>query len=293
MVTERAPAKINLGLHVLRRRPDGDHAVETVLHRIGWADTVTAKAAGALSMTCSDPALPTDKDNLCLRAAHALREAFDVSAGARLHLDKQVPYGAGLGGGSSDAAATLRLLTRLWDLDADPDRLHAIAADLGADVPFFLEEAPAAVATGRGDALTPLTDAADRPYRLPYPALVLVPPVEVSTPEAYRWVTPDAADRPDLAALVRPGNLARWRAALTNDFEGPVAERHPSVAAARDWLGAQGADYVSLTGSGSGVYGLFEKVHAARAAREAAAARDERAHLTVPDASREHPENGR
>jgi 4-diphosphocytidyl-2-C-methyl-D-erythritol kinase len=280
-LVQRAPAKINLGLHVLRQRPDGDHDVETVLHRIDWADTITVRPADTLSMTCSDPALPTDETNLCLRAAHALKEAFVVDQGAEIHLDKQVPYGAGLGGGSSDAAATLRLLTRLWDLDADPEQLHELAAGLGADVPFFLLDAPAALATGRGDELTVL-EANGRPYWLPYPVLVVVPPIEVATPDAYAAVTPRDDDRPELPALVRSSDLGRWRAALVNDFEDPIASAHSAVAAARDWLHEEGADYVSLTGSGGAVYGVFGDRAAAERAREAGRAREERVHLTPP-----------
>ncbi|PSQ88635.1 MAG: 4-(cytidine 5'-diphospho)-2-C-methyl-D-erythritol kinase, partial [Bacteroidetes bacterium QH_2_63_10] len=137
-LAQRAPAKINLGLHVLRERPDGDHDIETVLHRIDWADTITATPADTLSLTCSDPALPTDENNLCLQAAHRLAAAFDVTAGAELHLEKRVPYGAGLGSGSSDAATTLRLLMQLWDLNPSPEQLRGIGGAIGADVPFFL-----------------------------------------------------------------------------------------------------------------------------------------------------------
>jgi 4-diphosphocytidyl-2-C-methyl-D-erythritol kinase len=284
-LAECAPAKINLGLHVLRRRPDGYHDVETVLHRIDWADTITAAPADTLSMTCSDPALPTDENNLCLRAALALKEASGVAAGAALHLDKQVPYGTGLGGGSSDAAATLRLLTRLWDLDADPDHLHAVAAALGADVPFFLLDAPAALATGRGDELTVLDDG-DRPYRLPHPVVVVVPPVEIATPDAYAAVTPRDDDRPELPALVRSSDLSRWRAALVNDFEAPIAAAHPAVATARDWLRDQGADYVSLSGSGGAVYGVFEERAAAERVERAGRERSARVHLMPPGGGR-------
>ena len=291
-LVERAPAKINLGLHVLRKRPDGYHDVETVLHRIGWADTVTVRPADALSMTCSDPALPTDEENLCLRAALRLREAFGVDQGAELHLDKDVPYGAGLGGGSSDAATTLRLLARLWDLDADPARLHDVAAGLGADVPFFLGDAPAAVATGRGDELTTLRTEEGRPYRLPHAVVVVVPSVEVATPDAYARVTPREDGRPDLRRLVRAGDLAAWRAELTNDFEAPIAAAHPAVAAARDWLRGTAADYVSLTGSGGAVYGVFRRAEAAEAVVEAGRARPERVHLTRAESSAEAGTDG-
>ncbi|MDX1419144.1 MAG: 4-(cytidine 5'-diphospho)-2-C-methyl-D-erythritol kinase, partial [Rubricoccaceae bacterium] len=150
-----APAKINLGLHVLRRRADGFHDVETVLVPIGWADGLTARPAPGLRFTCSDPALPTDDGNLVVRAARALAGWAGVAPAAALHLAKRVPYGAGLGSGSSDAAHTLRLLARLWGLDVPADALHGLAAGLGSDVPFFLGDGPA-LATGRGEVLTPL-----------------------------------------------------------------------------------------------------------------------------------------
>jgi 4-diphosphocytidyl-2-C-methyl-D-erythritol kinase len=277
-LVERAPAKINLGLHVLRKRPDGYHDVETVLHRLDWADTVTAQPADTLSMTCSDPGLPTDEDNLCLQAAHRLAEACDVTTGAALHLEKRVPYGAGLGGGSSDAAATLRLLARLWDLDPPPKQLHDVARGIGSDVPFFLHEAPAAYATGRGDDLTPLYGN-DDPYRLPFPVLVVVPPITVETPAAYGQVTPRAAGRPGLPDLVRTNDLARWRSALVNDFETPIAAAHSDVATARAWLAEAGADYVSLSGSGGAVYGVFATVERAEAAFDRGRDRAEQVHL--------------
>lgn len=279
-LVERAPAKINLGLHVLRRRSDGYHDVETVLHRIDWADTITAQPADTLSMTCSDPALPTDEENLCLQAARGLAETCDVSRGAELHLEKRVPYGAGLGGGSSDAAATLRLLTQFWDLTPSADQLHTVARDIGSDVPFFLHDAPAAYATRRGDALTPLYGN-DHPYRLPYPVLVAVPSVHIETPTAYDQVTPREEGRPGLPDLVRSNDLARWRSTLINDFEQPIEADHPKVAETRAWMEAAGADYASLSGSGGAVYGVFEGAERAEAAFEQGRARDEQVHLVA------------
>ena len=282
-LTEHAPAKINLGLHVLRERPDGDHDIETVLHQIDWADTITAAPADTLSLACSDPALPTDDDNLCLQAAHRLRDAFDVAAGADLHLEKRVPYGAGLGSGSSDAAATLRLLSRLWDLDPSPEQLRNIGSEIGADVPFFLMDTPAAYATGRGDTLSPLSSDGEG-YRLPFPILVAAPPVEVSTPWAYAQVTPNDADRPNLRRVVCSNDLARWQSKLTNDFEAPVAAAEPSVKSVRDALRDTSAAYVSLSGSGSAVYGIFETAEAAREARATVESSAVRVHPMSPTA---------
>ncbi len=279
-LVERAPAKINLGLHVLRRRPDGYHDVETVLHRLDWADTITAQPAETLSMTCSDPSLPTDEDNLCLQAAQRLAEACDVTSGARLHLEKRVPYGSGLGGGSSDAAATLRLLTRLWTLDPPQALLHEVACDIGSDVPFFLYDTPAAYATGRGDDLTPIYEEGN-PYCLPFSILVAVPSVDISTPDAYAQVTPSEGGRPGLPDLVRSNDLTRWRSTLVNDFEQPIAEDYPKVDAARRWLDEAGADYVSLSGSGGAVYGVFVSGEQAEAAFEQGREREEQVHLMV------------
>ncbi|PSQ99142.1 MAG: 4-(cytidine 5'-diphospho)-2-C-methyl-D-erythritol kinase [Bacteroidetes bacterium SW_11_64_17] len=277
-LSKQAPAKINLGLHVLRERADGDHDIETVLHRIDWADTVTATLADSLFMTCSDPALPTDENNLCVQAAHRLATAFDVAEGAALHLEKRVPYGAGLGSGSSDAAATLQLLVQLWDLTPSPKQLREISGTIGADVPFFLWDAPAAYATGRGDALSPLRTGGS-PYRLPFPVLVAVPPVEVATPWAYDHVRPNEADRPDLRRLVRSNELARWRSALTNDFAAPVAEAMPAVASLQNTLRDTEAAYVSLSGSGSAVYGVFETLRAAQAAADTVRTSQVQVHL--------------
>ena len=261
-----APAKINLGLHVLRKRPDGYHDIETVFLRFPWADRLTARAADGLELACTNDALPTDRSNLCLEAAYRLADVYGVREGAALRLEKHLPFGAGLGGGSSDAAATLRLLSELWCLDASEERLHGLAAELGSDVPFFLGP-PAAYATGRGEELAPLTDVgADGPYRFPFTLVVVVPPVHVATAEAYRDVRPRADGRPGLRALVASNSLAHWRTDLVNDFEGPVFEAHPKVYEAKLMLIEAGADYASLSGSGAAVYGVFASDERAEAA---------------------------
>ena len=253
-----AAAKVNLGLHVLRRRPDGFHDLATAFLPVGWADRLSGRLGPEIALTTSDPGLSTDASNLVVRAALALRQwAGDPALGATLHLEKHVPYGAGLGGGSSDAAAALRLLADLWSLDVPEADLREIALGLGSDVPFFLEGV-AAHGTGRGERLVPLLDDDGQPYRCPFWLVVAVPDVHVSTADAFALVTPDDRDRPDLAAAVTSDDLARWRAEVTNDFQAPVEAAHPEVRAAREALRDAGAAHAVLSGTGAAVVGVFE-----------------------------------
>jgi len=283
--TREAPAKINLGLHVLRKREDGYHDIETVFHRIDWSDAVTVEPADTLSMTCSDPDLPTDEGNLCIQAALDLQDAAGVTKGAKIHLEKRVPYGAGLGGGSSDAAATLLLLADLWLTDDGAGglpraelhaMLHDVAAGVGSDVAFFLEDVPSVYATGRGETMRALRTTVGG-FEVSAPLVVIVPPVEVSTPEAYRQITPQENSRPDLADLVVSEDYARWRRELTNDFAGPMMDAHPEIRRAYDLLVEMGAEYASLSGSGSAVFGVFTDSASADAAERQAKARGYRA----------------
>ena len=153
-----APAKLNLFLEVLGRRPDGYHEIETVMVAISLCDTLTFRddPSGAIRLRCSDPALPVGADNLVIKAADRLREATGCRRGAEIDLTKVIPAQAGLAGGSSDAAATLAALDRLWDLRLAPERLDALAAEVGSDVPFF-NHVPAAVCRGRGERVEPVS----------------------------------------------------------------------------------------------------------------------------------------
>jgi 4-diphosphocytidyl-2-C-methyl-D-erythritol kinase len=257
-----APAKINLGLSVLRRRSDGFHDIETVLLPIGWHDLLHVAPARAFRFTCSDSSLPNDERNLCVRAAHLLAAHAGVKPHGVLHLEKHIPHGAGLGGGSSDAAWALRLLASHWGLELPQEDMHALASQLGSDVPFFLHE-QAMVATGRGDLLAPL---AGEPYRLPHILVVVKPRVHVSSADAYALIQPNPRQNPDLRSLVLSNDLERWRAELVNDFEAPIVARYPEIAAVKGCLVRAGAQYASLSGSGSAVFGVFEDVREARAA---------------------------
>lgn len=258
MPARYAPAKVNLGLHVLRKRPDGFHDLATVFLPIGWADRLSAGPARRLTLSSNDPHLPTGASNLVVRAAMALRMWMGDSArGATLRLEKRVPYGAGLGGGSSDAAATLRLLAELWDVQIGEDALHELALGLGSDVPFFLDAVPAH-GTGRGEHLAPLVDADGASYRCPFWLVVAVPDVHVSTADAFARVTPDDGDRPDLAAAVVSNDLDRWRAEVANDFQASVEAEAPAIVETREALLSEGAAHAVLSGTGSAVVGVFE-----------------------------------
>ena len=288
-----APAKVNLGLHVLRRRADGFHELETVFAPLSWADEIRADAHDGLALTTSDGALPTDRGNLVWRAAELLAEHVGIRPRARLHLHKRVPYGAGLGSGSSDAAATLRLCADLWDLDVPEPDLHALAARLGADVPFFLRDSlprtrsgGAMLGTGLGGDLAPIRTPDGARWRCPFALAVVVPPVHVRTAEAYALVTPRDGDRPDLAAAILSNDLERWRREVTNDFEAPVADRHPKIGAALASLRDSGAHWAALSGSGSAVVGAFEEVASAEAAAEAAREKGARVWVEPPRTAR-------
>ncbi len=245
---------------MLRRRADNYHDLETVFYRLRWSDSLHVCPAPEFTLTCSGIPLPTDETNLVTKAARAL----SAGGGAALHLEKVLPAGAGLGGGSSDAAAALQLLAEFWDLDLSNAALREVAMDLGSDVSFFLGP-PIAYATGRGEVLTPMKD-----YRLPFTLVVAVPPVHVSTSWAFAQIRPCAARRPDIGAVVRSNDLCRWRAELKNDFEPVVLEVWSVLREAKSLLLYHGAGYASLSGTGAAVFGLFEDAaHADSAAAEA------------------------
>ena len=267
ILESKAPAKINLGLHVLRKRGDGYHDIETVLVRIGLHDTLRIATADTFSFTCSDASLPVDEGNLCVKAVHVLAHHFDVDPQFTLHLEKRVPYGAGLGGGSSDAAHTLLLVNDFLELGASIDLLHTFAAQLGSDVPFFLG-AKAALGTGRGEILTPIIATDGGEYRMPYHLVLAVPPVHVSTKEAYQYVTPSDQNRVHLVDLVVSNKLDAWKTELVNDFEPSVFKTYPLIQDVKNHLYSGGAQYAAMSGSGSSVFGLFsDRAQCERVAR--------------------------
>jgi 4-diphosphocytidyl-2-C-methyl-D-erythritol kinase len=265
-VSVNACAKINLGLLITGRRQDGYHTLETVFAPINWFDVLEFKVSDTISMSCSNLDLPSDDTNLCVRAAKALQKFAGVRSGVEISLLKQIPFGAGLGGGSSDAAATLRELNILWGIEASSKELHRIAVTLGADVPYFLDMKGLAYAAGIGEELEDLSLA------LPYHVVTVFPEVQVPTVWAYRNFRPQF-DRqvPDLktlaASLCRDRDLSVLDA-FENDFEPVVFEHYPVVLSVRDAFLEAGALFASMSGSGSAVYALFDDAASAATAAE-------------------------
>ncbi len=267
VVFESAPAKINLGLHIVRRRGDGYHDLATVFHPIGWADRITVNPAEKISLTCTDNMLSCGEDNLIVRAARLLREASSINQGASFHLKKNLPYGAGLGGGSSDAATALLMLCNLWGLDSAALDLDSLALKIGSDVPFFLH-GYTAYAEGRGERLTPITD-----YVFPFSLAIIVPPIHISTAWAFQHVNVSDLNRTNLIEVVRSNDLDRWRRELSNDFEEPVFSRWSAIQEVKSLLLRGGAGFASLTGTGAGVYGVFERIEDAMEVTKEAASK--------------------
>jgi 4-diphosphocytidyl-2-C-methyl-D-erythritol kinase len=257
MTTLRAicPAKVNLGLHVAGRRPDGYHDIVTLFQAIELYDVLEGETAEDLSLSVAGASLPTDDRNLVLVAAAALRRhvARARGRGARLSLDKAIPVGGGLGGGSSDAAGALLLLNDLWGLHLDLSVLTQLAMEIGSDVPFFLHGGTA-LGTGRGTTIAPLRPIPDRTV------LLGSPPFELSTPEVFRALdaplTVGGADVtvPRLFVKFAEGNDF---ALATNDLQKVAFGLRSELAIFRDALLRSGAEVALLSGSGSTVFGLF------------------------------------
>ena len=256
-------AKVNLDLRVLGMRPDGYHDLRTIFQSLALADLVTVRArSGAFELTCDDPDVPTDRRNLVWKAASLLWRSARLGRGEPrnvcIALRKRIPSEAGLGGGSADAAVTLVALNRLWKLGLDSASLARIGARIGADVPFFLVGGTA-LGLGRGDDIHPLTD-------LPKVYVVVIRPgFGVSTVEAYRWYDeePKRARR-EVPGRPQPAGWPAWAVSLRNDLEGPVLQHHPTIGRIRQDLLDAGAVMASMSGSGSAVFGLFERAEAAR-----------------------------
>ena len=260
-------AKVNLHLEVAGRRPDGFHQICTVFQTISLADELSFRPADEITLSCDDPDLPAGPDNLVMKAADALRAHLGVNLGAAIGLKKRIPAPGGLGGGSSNAAAALIGLCRLWEVEPGTGLLHRIASGLGSDVPFFLEGGTA-MGIGRGTDITPLDDIIES-YMLVVTPDAVIPTAQVFERLAAPNLTPDASNR--ILQICRfEAESADFRdSALRNDLEPAAFGLFPEVAAAKQALLDLGARQALMSGSGASVFGLFDKEETRQAAMKA------------------------
>ena len=260
-------AKINLHLQVVGRRVDGFHDLCTVFQTISLHDTLSVSPASAIGMTCGDETLPVGDENLVMRAAHALQRRYNVSCGARLHLEKLIPAPGGLGGGSSNAAVALLALKKLWNLDIGFEELHPIAADLGSDVPFFLYGGTA-LGMGRGEIVEPIDDFTEDSV------LVVTPNIAVATRDAFRRLNARALTKQESKRKLQICRFDLESAdfkytSFKNDFETTVFAAYPEVERVKNTLLDLGAGRAMLSGSGGSVFAIFDKDETRQAALKA------------------------
>lgn len=269
---KKSPCKVNLLLNILGKRADGFHDLETVFHPVNLCDRlVFTRSGNGLQLTCSDPTLPTDASNLVHRAATAFFATAKITDGIRIHLEKHIPMAAGLGGGSSNAAITLLGLNEIFEQPLKLAQLHTIAATLGSDVNFFLQDKPA-LATGRGEQVTSLDDfAALRGASF----LLIHPGFGISTPWAYRELarfpaalngTPGRAQK--LITQLQSNDLTAAGREFYNSLEAPALAKYPVLALYQEFLREQGAAATLMSGSGSTTFAIFRNQSAAEAVVE-------------------------
>jgi 4-diphosphocytidyl-2-C-methyl-D-erythritol kinase len=259
MLTLKARAKINLALDVLAKRPDGYHEVDMIMQSLELADGIRIEPAAELSVACDHPAVPGDERNLAFRAALLLRESSGITAGARIVIDKKIPVAAGLAGGSSDAAATLLGLNRLWKLEWSEERLAALAVRIGADVPYCLHGGTAR-ATGIGEKLTPLAGPSD------CRVLLVTPDVAVPTARIYQSLRlAEIRNHPRVDRLVqrlKRGAVAGIEADWGNVLEEAALPQFPVIAQVKELFGRFGLASL-MSGSGPSVFALNPPAEAA------------------------------
>ena len=268
----KSPCKVNLILNILGQRPDGFHELETVMHPVDLCDELAFERAGAgLQLSCSHPELPTDAKNLVHRAATSFLAAANISDGVRIHLEKHLPLAGGIGGGSANAAVTFAALNELFGFPLPPEKLHALAAALGSDVPFFLYAKPA-LATGRGERVQILEA---------FPALhgraffLVHPGFGISTPWSYQNMArfPHAGQgRPgraqQLVSRLQGGDVRLAAAEMYNSLEAPAFDKFPVLSLYQEFLREHGALAALMSGSGSTTFAITETLAAADALAE-------------------------
>ena len=244
-------AKINIGLNILNRRDDGYHNLETILYSVKIHDALEIIEADELSIEFSGLEIPGSiEDNLCLKGYQLLKQDFNIPP-VKIHLHKNIPIGAGLGGGSADAAFFIRLINQTFHLGMPDERMMNYARKLGTDCAFFIKNEPV-LAFEKGDEFEPVKLDLSHYY-----IALAMPPVHVSTSEAYQGVKPTTIKQSLFELIQLP--VEQWKDHIKNDFEQHIFENHPEIRAVKASLYQAGALYASMSGSGSSVFGIFNK----------------------------------
>ncbi len=244
--------KINLGLHITNKRIDGYHDLETCFYPIAFYDVIEIINAQSFDFTSTGiPIYSTIENNLCVKAYKLLQKDFSTILPIKLHLQKNIPTGAGIGGGSANASFVLKALNQKYNLQLTEVQLQQYAAQLGSDCPFFINNKPC-IATGRGEILTPYNIDLSN-----YQILLIFPDVHVSTKDAFANIVPQKPKNDIATILQQP--IEQWKNELYNDFEVPIFAKYPTLQIIKQKLYESGAIYASMSGSGSTLYGIFAK----------------------------------
>ena len=243
--------KINIGLNITEKRPDGFHNIETIFYPVSLCDILEVVESSKTEFTTSGNIIPGNIDsNLCIKTYNILKEKFDLPP-VKIHLHKVIPTGAGLGGGSADAAFMIKLLNDVFSINMNDEQMHEFAAKLGSDCAFFIQN-KAVFATEKGDVFQKLNLNLSK-----YHILLVKPDIHISTPEAYSLIIPK---RPSVSlANIDVCKIHEWKDNIKNDFEEVVFTKFPEVKKIKEEMYNAGAAYASMSGSGSAVYGIFEK----------------------------------
>jgi 4-diphosphocytidyl-2-C-methyl-D-erythritol kinase len=261
-VTVKTPAKINFGLNVVSKRPDGFHDIETIFYPVDIFDTLTFSESDKFVFETDNEALNSENDNLVIKTKSALEDFTKKELNVKIHLSKQIPIGAGLGGGSSDAAVALKTLNSLFKLNLDSLALNEIAAKVGSDVPFFLNPYPS-FASSKGEVLEQID------FKINYSIFLINPGIFVSTKWAYEKIKPSKPEL-SLIELYRRGKLKpeNFREMITNDFENPVMEEFQAIKILKEELYEMGADFALMSGSGSSLFAIYRNPELAKEAKQ-------------------------
>ena len=250
-----APAKINLGLQIIGKRNDGYHNIHSLFFPIkSIADILTIELAQSLTLICSQELDIPNENNIVWKAANLLKQRYNIDMGAKISLQKNIPHGAGLGGGSSDAATILKGLQLLWNIDISPKELSDIASELGSDVPFFLQDHPALI-QGRGEIVHPFM------FSCEWTILIVFPVIYSNTSLAYAGLETSNFPKIEVnfidALQQSKDDCSKMKDLLFNDFEYSIFTQFPELAEIKSQLYTQGAFFAGMSGSGSTMFGLF------------------------------------